>query len=61
MGSQTEEERKMRDIFMKEDEEILFKVKEIAMGQNHMLALGSDKMAKKDNVFVQYDAENIFR
>ena len=51
----------MRDIFMKEDEEILFKVKEIAMGQNHMLALGSDKMAKKDNVFVQYDAENIFR
>lgn len=39
---------------MKEDEKILFRIKEIAMGQNHMLALGSDKMAKKDNVILEY-------
>lgn len=60
IGNKTEEEKRMRDAFMKDDEMIRIHVKEIAMGANHMLALGNDALGggEEQMIFLDY-AESI--
>ena len=59
-GDRLPEEKKLRDKFMRDGEPIAYEVHEIAMGQNHMLAVASDSNAKKDANMLEY-AANIFR
>ena len=45
--SESEEERKVRNTFKKENEPVIIAVKEIAMGSNHMLVIGRDSDSKE--------------
>ena len=49
LGTATEAERQMRDAFVRNDEMVTLKVKEIAIGQYHMLALGSDRFGRDES------------
>lgn len=59
-GNRIPAEIKLRDIFMGKDTPMVFEVHEISMGQQHMIAVASDKMAKKNSQILDY-ASNIFR
>ena len=59
--ARSEEERKMRDAFLKKDEVVRIRCKEIAMGANHMLAVGNDALGSGEEEMEIFDyAEHIF-
>lgn len=44
LTANTEEEKKVRDAFLREDEIVTIRVSEISIGQNHVLAIGNDAL-----------------
>ena len=61
IAANTEEEKKVRDAFLRDDEIVTIRVSEISMGQNHMLAIGNDALGSsgEEMLYLEY-ADAIF-